>query len=406
MDGIESSVGSTPSGEQGASPAPAAASGGNFEGLGNGMPAGQPTGEPTPNASTPTQNSDAAVTPDQQTPAQPEGETPAVPQLRAHAQGLEADLNNWKQLGGFEQVKSDVGLVNAMFSETPRDFWAQLHQQSPDTVAAVINAAIGAWPDYMVDALQKRGLIPSQASPANVNAQFQTATPTAIDQTELIGIDQKYHEIYPLLPASERFQLQQDDAETRNWKLEQYWKSAQHDRSIADQQRQLDEGKEAQYQQQIQKLAGDFRNTVWSGLEQQLADKLKPTGNPQIDGALSKVVRTWAEIATAQDAAAQGVLGQLNQAIDRMETRKAFSLAAPVQGHAARLVGEFLDTLAPVFQVYHSYLRSQRQNGSDRVEPPIPGTTTPNLQNNGQLPAGAGNFDADNLRNYSRQIFG
>lgn len=405
MDGLDTSVGSTPSGEQGASPAPAAASGGNVEGQGdgNGMPAGQPpAADPSQSASAPAE-SDAAVTPEQQTPAQPEGETPAVPQLRAHVQTLETDLNGWKGLGAFEQVKSDVGLVNTLFGEQPAQFWEQVQNQSEDAVVAALDAAFDRWPQFMIKTAQTRGLIPQ--ADATQTPQFQSAQAS---QAELAVLDPRYHEMYNHLSPQDRYEIQmEEDPAKQSQMLETRLKAFNYDQMLARHDQQLNEQKEQRRQEQTAKLGQDFRDAVWSGIKQQLADKLKPTGNPQIDDKLSEVVWTWAQTATAQDATAQTVLGQLYQAIDGLETRKAMSLAAPVQAHAARLISEFLTGLAPIFDGYHKFLQSQRGNGDNRVEAPIPGGTDPRQQpNNGQLPKGAGEFDPENLRNYSRQIFG
>jgi hypothetical protein len=404
MDGLDTSVGSTPSGEQGASPAPAAASGGIVEGQGdgNGQPAGQPPAvDPSQSASVPAEG-DAAVTPGTD-PAQPEGETPAVPQLRAHVQTLETDLNNWKGLGSFEEVKSDVGLVNAIYGDDPKAAWAQLQAQSPDTVIRLFDAAfdIKEWQPFFIDAAKQRGWIPQADA---TQPQFQ---PAQVTPAELSVLDPKYHEMYPHLSAQERYEIQMEEDPAKQARmLETHLKAFKHDQMLAQHDEQLKTEKEQRHNEQTARLGQDFRDAVWGGVTQQLADKLKPTGNPQIDGKLGEVVRTWAEFATARDAAAQSVLGQLYQAIDGLETRKAMSLAAPVQAHAARLIGEFLDGLAPIFDGYHKYLQSQRGNGDNRVEAPLPGGNLPQQPNNGQLPANAGEYDPENLRRYSREIFG
>jgi len=400
MDSTDTSVGSTPSGEQGASPAPAAASGGIVEGQSAVTPVGeQPAADTSQSANAPAE-SDAAVTPGQD-PAQPEGETPAVPQLRAHVQSLETDLTGWKELGSFEQVKEDVGLVNSLFDGQPAEFWEKVRTQSADAVIAVLDAAFDRWPQFMFDTAQKRGLIPqANQSPT----QFQ---PAQASPAELSVIDPRFHEMYNHLTPQERYEIQQEEDPGRQARmLETHLKAHQHDQMLAKHDEQLKAQQEQRRQEQQNKLGQDFRDAVWSGIKQQLADKLKPTGNPQIDDKLTEVLWTWAQTATAQDATAQGVLGQLYQAIDGLESRKAMSLAAPVQAHAARIIGDFLTAFAPVFDGYHKYLQSQRGNGDNRVEAPVPGGTDPQRPNNGQLPAGAGNFDPENLRNYSRQIFG
>lgn len=402
MDGLDSSVGSTPSGEQGASPAPAAASGGIVEGQGDGMPAGQPPVADPSSASVPAEG-DAAVTSGHD-PAQPIGETPAVPQLRAHANALEADLNNWKGLGSFEEVKSNIDLVNAIYGDNPRAAWLQIQSQSPDAIIHLFDAAfdIKEWQPFFVDEAQRRGWIPQ--ADATQSPQFQ---PAQVTPAELSVLDPKYHEMYPHLTAQERYEIQMEEDPAKQARmLENHLKAHNYDKMLAQHDKDLSEQKEQRRNEQVAKLGQDFRDSVWSGVSNQLADKLKPTGNPQIDGKLGEVVRTWAEFATAKDAAAQSVLGQLYQAIDGLETRKALSLAAPVQAHAARLIGEFLDSLAPVFDGYHKYLQSQRGNGDNRVEAPVAGGNLPQQPTNGALPANAGEFDPENLRNYSRQIFG
>lgn len=403
MDGIsDTSVGSNPSGEQGASPAPAAASGGIVEGQGEGTPVGQaPAVDPSQGANAQPQNGDAAVTPGVD-PAQPQGETPAIPQLRAHAQALEADLNGWKELGSLEQVKSDIGMVGALFSEQPAQFWEKVHAQSEDALVAALDAAFDRWPQFMVKTAQDRGLIPQ--ADATQTPQFQSAQATP---AELSVLDQRFHEMYNHLSPQERYEIQAEEDPARQARmLETHLKAHQHDQMLAQHDQQWKDQQAQRHQEQTAKLGQDFRDAVWSGINSQLADKLKPTGDPKLDSKLGEVVRTYAEVATTRDPAAQAILGQLNQAINGMETRKAMSLAAPVQAHAARLIGEFLDGLAPVFDGYHKYLQSQRGNGDNRVEAPLAGGNLPQQPNNGQLPAGAGNFDPENLRRISREIFG
>lgn len=405
MDGTEnSSVGTSPSEGQGAPSAPAVAS----DGVG-GTPAvaeGQPSAPAVPQAS-PQLEGDAAVTTEQQPvdqidPAQSQQGEIAIPQLRAHANALEADLNGIRgelqQLGGIDQVKSDVSLVNALFSSDPVDFWTAIHSQSPDTTRAVVDAAIDGWSDYIVQKLQDRGLMPQAATPTSYQSQ-------SVDTAELSGIDSKYHDVYKTLPASERYALQAEDAEVRDFRLGQFQKSFEHDQMLQQQQQAISQQQESAKQAQQQKIATDFRTAVWTGIQNQLADKLKPTGDAATDQQLGEVLRLWAEVAISQDPASQATLSQLYDSVERMETRKAMGLAAPVQAHAARLIGGVLEKLAPVFDGYHKYQKLQQSNGNNRVEPPAPGVTHPG-QNQGQLPAGAGEFNPDNLLRYSREIFG
>jgi hypothetical protein len=213
--------------------------------------------------------------------------------------------------------------------------------------------------------------------------------------------------MYDHLSAQERYEIQMEqDPDRQARMLETHLKAYNHDQMLGRHEQQLKAAQEQRQQEQAAKLGQDFRDAVWSGITQQLADKLKPTGNTKLDGMLQQVVRTWAEFATAQDTAAQPVLGQLYEAIDKLETRRAMSLAAPVQAHAARLIGEFLNELAPVFDGYHKWLQSQRGNGDNRVEAPLPGGNLPQQPTNGHLPANAGEFDPENLRRISRSIFG
>lgn len=409
MDGLDTSVGTPSSEGSGAAVAPAGASAGAVEGQGVGTPA-IPADIPALDASAQSADQvDPAVPSDVDgqavDPEQP-GETPAVPQLRAHANTLEGELNaersRWQEIGGYEQAKADVAMVSSIFAGNPKEFWSSLYDQSPEAATAAVDAFLANWPNYVLSKLQAEGRIP-QVNQSQSQPSFQSQ---AVSQEELSAIDPQYHEVWRTLPASERIRLlESDDLEARDFQLEGYRKAHEHDKALQDHQRRLNEQAEAAERAQKEQLSQRFRDAVWTGLTQQHAEKLKLTGDPAIDGKLTEVFRAYAETALTQDPASQAIVAQLYEAIDKLEGRKAMSLAAPVQAAAWTVMSKVLDPLAQVFNGYRKYLELQRNNGVNRVEPSIPGGDQ-QQQGQSQLPANAGEFSEENLRQISRRIFG
>ncbi|HEU0179434.1 MAG TPA: hypothetical protein VFV58_34820 [Blastocatellia bacterium] len=302
--------------------------------------------------------------------AKPEGEEPAPlpPEIQA-------DLNKWQGLGEYDQVKDRLGLVNYFFSENPKDLWEGLRGADVDRVADLLDAAIDAWPQYFVEALQRGNQLPQVAS------------------VELSVLDPRHHEVYGLLTPQERYEIQMEEDPDRQYHLlESRLKELERDRMIDDHEKQFQQQRDQERQEKSQGLTNTVRDSVKHGVINSLAGRLNLTGDKAVDGEIGEALWTWAENVIVADPVNQRALTQLHAALARLDEREARRLALPLQAKVTKLIGGFLDRLgatgqgpAPQVQAAPAQKTAARQSADE----PRPG-----------------DFDDRSLRKMSRSIFG
>lgn len=308
-------------------------------------------------------------------------------------------LQTVQELGGLDVVAQSAQMVNAIFSENPTDFWSSLYQESPEATARLVDTVLATWPEYIARKAQEMNLIPrGTAEPAPASSP--------IDPARLEAIPEQHRDLYRSLPDEVREEIDLMGDQARDFTLSQYAKAEAAERQAQEAQR----GVEAQRQQQLQQaqhsLAEDLRKAVWSGVEKQLSDKLKFTGEAKTDEMLVNMFRVFAEHELSSDPSVQPISAKTWEHVEKLERRQALGMAAQLQAQAANRIGAYVTTLNKVFDGYRRFLESQRNEATNRREAPMGTGNAFTQTGNRALPANAGEFNAENLRAISRQIFG
>jgi hypothetical protein len=308
--------------------------------------------------------------PQQQEQAQQPPQAPPVnPEMQERITGLETDLKGWTELGKLEQVQQDVRLVDSLFSETPVNFWAQLHGNNPEMVINVLDAAIEAWPNFFLDALAMRG---------------------HIDMGDLQYIPEQHRQLYQTLPMSIREELLQLDDETLNWRMDQYAKAAERDRGLEQQQQQEKARAEQARQEKAVQLRDHVRESVRVSALNSLGADLQVTGDAKVDSEISDMLWSYFEEKVCTAPQSERRLKELYQAMDRGDKKTAMRLSGTFASRINQAIKGFLGRLGAVTQV--------------AAAAPAPAGAQPLPAD--QMPANAGSFSDENLTRLSREIFG
>lgn len=326
--------------------------------------------------------------------------------LRQAYRTLESDHRSAKpivetveQLGGLDVVVPSTEMVNAIFGDNPVNFWSSLYNESPEATARLVDTVMQTWPDYVMQKAAEMNLIPQATpSPAPVSSP--------VDPAKLASIPEQFQALYQSLPDEVREEIDLMGEQARDFTLEKYAQADIAARQAAEVARGYEAQREQQFQQAKASLENDLRQAVWSGVEKQLSDKLKFTGDPKTDGMLVGMLRAFAEQELSSDPSVQPISAKTWEHIEKLERRQALGMAAQLQAQAANRLNGYITALDKVFDGYRRFLESQRNEATNRREAP-PGTGNAFGQQNGRaLPANAGEFNAENLRAISRSIFG
>ncbi len=346
----------------------------------------------------------APIVPADDTDLQDKPGVEGIRNLRQAYRALENDIKPVREiattvetLGGLDVVRQSTEMVNSIFSETPQNFWASLAGESPQATANLIDQVFTLWPDYIVGKVQEMGLIPQSQAPA--------AQSTAIEPAELEKIPQQFHDLYKALPAATREGLQYATEEERNFNLSQFAKADAAEKASQQALQAVQQQQQEAVQKQKESLFNDVGKATWAGVESQLGEKLKLSGDPEIDGLLVSMMRNLAENELVNDPAIKPLADKMAEHIDKLERRQAIGLAANLQAHGANRITKYINTLNKVFDGYRRFQASQRNEATGRIEPPQGGGNQQQNQSR-TLPPNAGQFDKENLRQISRNIFG
>lgn len=370
---------------------------------------GQPPVEsatPTPETATP----DGEIAPPPVIPAddsdlQDKQGVEGIRNLRQAYRQLESDTKPVREmaktvetLGGLDIVRQSTEMVNSIFSEEPSNFWRSLAGESPQATAQLIDQAFTLWPDYIAGKIQEMGYIPQ--------SQVPVAPSTAIDPAEFEKIPPQFHDLYKTLPPSTREGLQLAPEDERMFNLSQFAKADAAEKASQQALQAVKDQQQEALQKQKETLFSDVGKAAWAGVESTLGEKLKLSGDPEIDGLLVNMMRSLAENELVNDPAVKPLAEKMSEHIDKLERRQAIGLAANLQAHGANRITKYINTLSKVFDGYRRFQQSQRNEATNRIEPPHGVGNGQQGNGNRTLPPNAGQFDKENLRQISRNIFG
>lgn len=327
--------------------------------------------------------------------------------LRQAYRTLESDHRNAKpvvetveQLGGLNVVTQSAQMVGAIFSENPVEFWSSLYNESPEATARLVDTVMETWPDYVMQKAAELNLIPKGAVEA-------PPVSSPVDPARLASIPEQYRDLYASLPDEVREEVDLMGDQARDFTLEKYAQAEVASQRAAEVARGLEEQRQQQLQQARGSLMEDLRKAVWSGVEKQLSDKLKFTGDPKTDEMIVGMFRVFAEHELTNDPSVQPISAKAWEHVEQLERRQAFGMAAQLQAHAANRLNGYISAMGKVFDGYRRFLELQRNEATNRREAPK-GAGNAALPQNGNraLPANAGEFSPENLRRISQGIFG
>lgn len=327
--------------------------------------------------------------------------------LRQAYRTLESDHRNAKpvvetveQLGGLDVVTQSTQMVGAIFSENPVEFWSSLYNESPEATARLVDTVMETWPDYVMQKAAELNLIPTAQAEA-------PPVSSPVDPARLANVPEQYRDLYASLPDEVREEIDLMGDQARDFTLEKYAQAEVASQKAAEVARGLEEQRQQQLQQARGSLVEDLRKAVWSGVEKQLSDKLKFTGDPKTDEMLVGMFRVFAEHELTNDPAVQPISAKAWEHVEHLERRQALGMAAQLQAHAANRLNGYISAMGKIFDGYRRFLELQRNEATNRREAPKgAGNTALPQSGNRALPPNAGEFSPENLRRISQGIFG
>ena len=326
--------------------------------------------------------------------------------VRQAYRALEADMRNAKptierinQLGGLDRVAQDSEMVNSIFTGQPETFWNSLYGQSPEATASLVESLLQQWPEHVAKRVTELGLIdqPQAAQqPANT-----------FDPTELNDIPDQFHDLWKALPDDVRWNMLDNmTKEGREWQLGELAEAQASRQQARQAQQAVQQQQQQQYQRDVQGLYSDLEKAVWSGVENQLAAKLKFTGDETTDKMVLGMFKAFAVQELTDDPSVKPISAKTQEHLDKLERRQAMGMAAQLQAQAAIRIGKYVEAFDKVFDGYRRWMEHQRGNATNRTEAPAGNTTQFQQNGNNQLPGQGGDFETERLRAISRNIFG
>jgi len=299
-----------------------------------------------------------------------------VKTLKGENNQLRQQLAQFDPYGGIDAVAPGLGLVNDLIADPGQGtipFLQAIAEQATPAYWEIANALVEYEPNYLVQQLQERGLLPAQP----------TAPAGSIDQEIHDALPEHLRQIYAQTPADIRAEYDVMSPEARQYMLEreaqlQQLSTTQRQQAENAWRYQVDQAKQ-QGEASVTQLSDQYEQAHFAQLNKW--QPLGPDNQPQNQSLYKMVMEgSFAELLADQKWSQMyhDLLGAMRNAPLRrlhnegmaadQDERRARGMAAQLNTRLGQLMKERIQMLDGVFRDARAYRESQRQAAPQRRE--------------------------------------